>query len=214
MRNILRTVVTAMTLVAIVCSMSARQPAMSEKQQEQARKSIVKEARKQARQKEKEGWRVEQTGLMETVIAEHREKLTIRGLEERIGTADSFKSRSLARTQCLNNAVKEYATEVSGVIKGKMVSSDVSNDDAARQAENFKGDFEQRMAAELAGELRISYSLYRKNPDGTYDMEVYYVVDPEGAHSAKLRAAKYAAELAQLDAQWVEEITRSIDDND
>lgn len=77
-------------------------------------------------------------------------------------------------------------------------------------SEDFINTFEGRYAMEVAGELVESYSIYRKNYNGTYDMQIFYLVDPQKAHAAKIRAAKYAMELEELDEQWCKKISERV----
>lgn len=188
MKNILKALAVALLMAATVIPATAKKPFLSEKEQAKIEKAAEKEAKKTAKEKKKEGWKVEQTGLMENIIARHIVKRETEGLQEKNGAVTDHKSRSGCRKQILNDVSNAYAREVSQVIRGEITSKDRFRD--GDEAEDFIGQYETRLAAEIAGELVESYSLYKKNPDGTFDMEIYYFIDPDRAHDAKLRAAR------------------------
>lgn len=208
MKNILKALAVALLMAAAVIPATAKKPVLSEKEQAKIEKEAEKEAKKTAKEKKKEGWKIEQTGLMENIIARHIVKRETEGLQEKNGAATDRKSRSGCRKQILNDVSNEYAREVSQVIKGEITSKDRFRD--GDEAEDFIGQYEARLAAEIAGELVESYSLYKKNPDGTYDMEIHYFVDPDRAHAAKLRAARNTMEIQKLDEEWRKSISDAI----
>lgn len=208
MKNILKALAVALLMAATVIPATAKKPFLSEKEQAKIEKAAEKEAKKTAKEKKKEGWKVEQTGLMENIIARHIVKRETEGLQEKNGAATDHKSRSGCRKQILNDVSNAYAREVSQVIRGEITPKDRFRD--GDEAEDFIGQYETRLAAEIAGELVESYSLYKKNPDGTFDMEIYYFIDPDRAHDAKLRAARNSMELQKLDEEWCKSISDAI----
>lgn len=60
---------------------------LSAKEKAKIEKEVLKEAKKTSKELKKEGWKTEQTGLMENVISRHMMKVKTEGLEELIGTA-------------------------------------------------------------------------------------------------------------------------------
>lgn len=208
MKHSLRVLATVIAMVAVLFTAAAKKPALTEKEKAKIEKQAEKEAKKVAKELKKEGWKVEQSGLMESVIARHMAKLEIQGLREIIGSATDKKTRSMCRKQIQIDVPNAYAKEQSQVVKGVVTNKDRNKD--GDESEDFIGEYETRLAMEIAGELVESYSLYRKNPDGSYDMQIYYLVDPEQAHAAKLRAAKHAMELQKLDDEWRQSISDAI----
>lgn len=200
MKKLLGALTAVLLLVAIAIPADATKPALTEKEKAKIEKQAEKEAKKAAKELKKEGWKVEQTGLMENIIARHMVKLEIEGLREVNGAATDRKTRSGCRKQILNDVSNAYAREQSQVVRGSITTKDRFRD--GDEAEDFIGEYETRLASEIAGELIESYSLYKKNPDGTYDMVIYYLVDPDRAHAAKLRAARNAMEIQKLDEEW------------
>ena len=148
------------------------------------------------------------TGVQTCALPIYIVKRETEGLQEKNGAATDHKSRSGCRKQILNDVSNAYAREVSQVIRGEITSKDRFRD--GDEAEDFIGQYETRLAAEIAGELVESYSLYKKNPDGTFDMEIYYFIDPDRAHDAKLRAARNSMELQKLDEEWCKSISDAI----
>ena len=113
MKNILKALAVALLMAATVIPATAKKPFLSEKEQAKIEKAAEKEAKKTAKEKKKEGWKVEQTGLMENIIARHIVKRETEGLQEKNGAVTDHKSRSGCRKQILNDVSNAYAREVS-----------------------------------------------------------------------------------------------------
>lgn len=181
---------------------------LSAKEKAKIEKEAAKDGKRTAKELKKEGWKIEQTGLMENIITRHIVRMQTEGLQERPGAAFGKKTISGCRKQIINDVSNAFAREQSQMIKGVITTKDRFKD--SDESENFLGEYEARLATEIAGELMESYSLYRRNDDGTYDMRIYYIVDPEKAHAAKMRAARYSMELEKLDEEWRKSISDAI----
>lgn len=211
MKKSIRFILAALLIISSVVTMAAK-TTYTDKQKEKIRKECVKEAKKLAKQYKKEGWKMEQAGLMENVIADFLYQTRAEGLKQRVGSSEAKKTRSMCRKQIEIDVPNAYAKEQSQIIKGKIINEDRSKD--GYETEDFIADYETRLAMEIAGDLRVGYTLYKKNPDGTYDMMSYFLVDPDTAHAAKLRAAKHAAQLHKLDREWMDSISKTINDQE
>lgn len=212
MKNIFKALAIVLFMATAIIPATAKKQVLTEKEQAKIEKQAEKEAKKVAKQLKKQGWQIEQTGLMENIIGRHIAKMQLDNLQERVGTAVDRKTRSGCRKQIQNDVANAYARENSGVVKGKVSGKDrfIGED----ETEDFIGQYETRLAMEIAGELTESYSLYKKNPDGTYDMMIYYLVNPENSHAAKVRAARYAMEIQKLDEEWCNSIMDAINSDD
>lgn len=208
MKTSLHILIAVLLTMTMALSAEAKKPSYSEKEKAKIEKEARKEAKKTAKELKKEGWNTEQSGLMEYIIARHIIKRDVEGLREIQGTSVDKKTRSLCRKQIQIDVPNAYAKEQSQVVKGVIVNKDKNKD--GEESEDFVSEYETRMAMEIAGELQESYSIYRKNQDGTYDMQIYYLIDPETAHAAKLRAAKYSMEIQKLDEEWRKSISDAI----
>lgn len=96
MKNILKALAVALLMAATVIPATAKKPFLSEKEQAKIEKAAEKEAKKTAKEKKKEGWKVEQTGLMENIIARHIVKRETEGLQEKTGRLPTTKAAAAA----------------------------------------------------------------------------------------------------------------------
>lgn len=212
MKNLLK-LFTVLTLVlAVSAGAYAKAPRLSAKEREKIEKENLKAAKKLAKQMKKEGWKFEQTGLPENIIADFLDKQEIDGLEELEETAENSASRSKARSYIKTKAANNYAQSQSQVFKGKLNGMNVGNEEDAD--EKFVKQWEGRYAMEVAGILKVGYSIYKKNDNGTVDMEIHFLIDPEASHQAKLSAARQAIELQKINQEWAEKISEALSDID
>lgn len=200
MKTSFRMLVVMLVIACAMLSATANPPMLSAKEKAKIEKEVLKEAKKTSKELKKEGWKIEQTGQMESVIARHMMKVKTEGLEELIGTAFGKKNLSICRKIILSNVSLEYATKLRQVIKGGMANKDNLADGA--ETEDKVGNYESRIATEIAGELLESYSVYRRNSNGSFDMEIHYLISPDRA-----RAAKKHAEL-----EYEKEFRKSVHD--
>lgn len=199
-------------VLAAGCSLDtvAKRPNLTPKQIEKIEKEQKKIAKQIAKERTKDGWKIEQPTTMESAMAEHNVNVKVNGLEQMVQASTGKKSRSICRKQIQIDAPNAYAKKESQVIVGEVVNKDRMMEDD--ESENFIAEYTAKLAKEVAGDLQESFSLYRKNPDGTYDMEIYYVIDPEAAHAAKIKAAKALNELQKLDDEWKRKIIENLED--
>lgn len=206
--------IVALSLVLILgagASMAQQQqknPTLTAKELKKIDKENAKKAKKICKDKKKQKWLFEQTGTPEDIITRHLTRMTTEGLEEKVATATGRKSRSLARKQIGVDVANEYAQEQSLVMKGEILGQDGEFTDA--DAEGYRRQFQGKYASDIRGEIVESYSLYRKNGDGTYDMEVYFLIDPAKAQASKLRAMRYALERAEMSDKLAQRIRDNI----
>lgn len=183
---------------------------MSAKEKEKIEKENMKEAKKLAKQYKKEGWKFEQVGLPESLICKFLNEEQIGGLEQLVGTAENSASRSKARTYIKTKTANEYAQDQSSVFKGKLNGMNTIEEEDAE--ERFVKQWEARYAMEIAGMLKVGYSIYRKNDDGSVEMEIHYLVDPSASQQAKIAAAKQTIELQKINQEWAKRISEALED--
>lgn len=212
MKNLLK-LFTALTLVlAVSAGAYAKAPRLSAKEREKIEKENQKEAKKQAKEKKKKGWECEQLGSPETLILEFLNAKKLNGLQTKIETVEHSVSRSKARKFAREKAANILAQELSEVIKGEVTGMGSMEEQEAE--ERFVDQMMSKYAAEIAGMLELHCSFYKKNDDGTVDMEVYFLVDADSAQGAKLKAAKQALEKLKLNQEWADKISEALADID
>lgn len=204
------------TVVAVMLTLSmsafAKRPSLSAKEKESVKKECRKEAKKLAKEAKKKGFEFEQTGLPENLIYDFLCEVKLNGMQQEVGTADNSQSRGKARRYANTMAAREFAQKQSQTIKGKLTG--MMTDEETEAIDRYVDQFEARYAMQIAGMLKVGYSQYRKNDDGTVDMEIHYLIDPENCQQLKLAAARQALELQKLNQEWAQKISDALNDVD
>lgn len=178
-------------------------------------KELKKEYKNRIKTLKSEGWRLYGSSRsIEVALLTHYDKLGKLGEKghEVMGEASKFKSKNVGKQTAINNACNTYAREAGSHVKGRIVS------DMAGMTESESGEFDHFYAAyettvekEIKGELQESYSVIKDNGDGTYAMQVYFIVDEDAATRARIRSMENAmkeSEAAQKYANKVSEFVK------
>lgn len=156
-------------------------------------KAVKKEVKAKMKDYKKRGYEVFGTSrTLETVLTKHYTTLEEKDgkVMEIVGFARA-KSYNVAATAAQNSAANRYATTASAQVKGRMLA-DMANDVANLEAEfdKFYAAYEAKVEQEIRGELRPSFSVMKKNDDGTIQVEAFYLVDEDAASRARINAFK------------------------
>lgn len=106
-----------------------------------------------------------------------------------------------------SNACLSYAQQANGQLKARMVgdvSANAANTDA--EMDSFYSAYERHVEKEMNGELKESFCTIRTNPDGTYEIESFCIVNEDAASKARVRAFENAmkeSQAAQKHAQSI-----------
>jgi len=179
-------------------------------QSKQEIKEAEKVAKSQAKQLTKDGWKLLESGTLEAVLKTHCLKKKTADVEEIVGTANKMRSINLGKTTARNNAMNEYAESAKSMIRGR-ITTDLRDIDE-NQVENLVSGYERLVLKEINGEVKSSYTLYRENKDGKYDVRGYFLVDLESASKARKRAMELALEESELAHKYGNEISNFIDE--
>lgn len=184
----------AVLMAAIVClSFSSVEAKSISKVLEKQR---TKEYKAKVKKLNKEGWQIfGSSHTIEVALLSHYEKLMQEGVNEQVGTATSS-MKNIGTAKLLQDACEKYATQQGSEIKGLTVTehgSEMTEEDLMEMDQFLQG-FESKVSAEINGELKPSYVIYRqvKTPSGkaAYEFEGYFIVDQESAHKARMKAMK------------------------
>ena len=113
----------------------------------------------------------------------------------------------------INNACITYAQQQGSDLKGRIISetnADSNNTDV--EMDKFFNAYERTVEKEIKGEMRPSYQLVRNNPDGTYEIEVYFIINENAASAARIRAMEQSiaeSEYAQRHAAKISEFVKA-----
>ena len=179
-----------MALCLMAPAAMSQQNALTPKQE----KMCNKNAKDRAEQLGKGGYEVMGSLPMEDLLYKHFAKLEM-GASEELGTGHS-KSQNNGRQMCMTYAMSEYASKAVSQIKGRSVTDSYGNEvDTENDAEfaRFYAAYERLTQKEIKGELQESFTLMKKNPDGSYDFRMYFTVDDNKALARRQKALKDAA---------------------
>lgn len=165
-------------------------------------KQLKKEYKKKMKEYEKEGWKLfGSSRSLEVVLLMHYDKLTALGEDgkELVGIASRFKSKNVGKQMAANSACVTYAQAAGSHVKGRVVSEMAGDGiDAAAEIDKFYAAYERLVQKEIRGEMSESYAIIRSLGDGTYEMQVFYIVSEHAASEARIRAFEDAAKESAI----------------
>ena len=150
--------------------------------------------RKKLREYKKEGW--ELFGSSKTIndaLREHYEALAPNGVFEVVGTATGVRSESIGQQVAWNNACINYVQQAGSFLRGRIDTDNHIGGGSDGEFYHFYSAYETLLQKEIRGELRPSYSVVRRNADGTCQMMSFFVVNEEAAANARIKAMELAA---------------------
>lgn len=175
-------------------------------------KEMNKEYKKKIKQYKKEKWNVMGSRTMEVSLLKHYQKLN--SLEddarEVIGIANT-KTKNNGYQSAQNNAMITYASNAGSYLKGR-VMSDVFADGANPDSEfdHFFAAYERLVEKEIKGEMEESFALVRERPNGTYEVEVFYVVSENRAAKARMRALENALKESEAAQKYADKLSQFV----
>ena len=159
-----------------------------QKLREKSRKEMIKKYTK-------EGWRLLETkGTLEEQFNSFWDDLeSNQANQEVIGRCFNTKSKNTGLKMAVSDAQTTYVQLASQTVKG-MVSTEIFHDEKTdSEAEAFYSAFQREIEKKMKGEMKKIFSIYKENPDGTFDIEVFYIVDSVAANKAYLDILEQSA---------------------
>ena len=167
------------------------------------------EFRKKLREIKKEGWELfGSSKTMKSALHDHYEALAADGTFEVVGTATGIKSETIGRQVAWNNACINYVQQAGSFLRGRIDTDSHIGGGLDGEFNHFYSAYETLLQKEIRGELRPSYTLVRRNADGTCQMMSFFVVNEAAATNARIKAMELAAsesEAAQRIAGQIRE---------
>lgn len=180
-------------------------------------KAMKKEYKLKMKEYEKGGWKIFGTShTLDVALLAHYDNLTKDGVTEVMGTAVSS-NKNIGKDKVLMSACVTYAQKIGSNIKGRIVEdmgSVVSTEELA-EFEHFYEAYENSVQAEIKGELRNSYSIYRPveiQGKEAYEFQTYYIVDENEASRARIRAFHNAAKESAVAQKYAEQVSEFINE--
>lgn len=177
------------------------------------KKKVEKMAKNKAKELEKNGYTIMGSLPLKESLIKHYTAL-YSGATEQIGTGHA-KSKNNGRQMCLTFAMSEYATKALSQIKGRNVTDSYGNEvDTENDAEfaRFYAAYERLTQKEIKGDLKESFTVMKQNPDGSYDFEMYMLLDEDQARAARQKALKAAAAESKLAQNYAEQVSKFINE--
>ena len=202
-------------LVAVI-GMSFTANAQSAYEKQKA-KQAKKEYKQKVKQYQKEGWEIfGSSHTLEMALLNHYEALEKDGVAEITGYATSA-SKNVAKDKLMMSACTAYAQMIGSNIKGRIVEdmgSTLTTEELA-EFDHFYSAYENKVKAEIRGELRPSYSIYRAikvHGKDAYEFEAHYIIDEAAASRARIRAFENAAKESAIAQKYADKVSKFIEE--
>ena len=149
-------------------------------------------------------------------LLNHYEALEKDDVFEVVGYATSA-SKNIGKDKLMMSACTAYAQQIGSNIKGRIVEdmgSTLSTEELA-EFDHFYSAYENKVKAEIRGELRPSYSIFREvevHGKKAFEFEAYYIVDAAGASRARIRAFQQAAQESAVAQKYADQVSKFIEE--
>ncbi len=172
-----------------------------------------KNAKERTKQLKKQGYEIMGSLPLQDALYKHYAKMEL-GATEQQGNGHS-KSMNNGRQMCLTSAMSEYASKASSQIKGRSVTDAYGNEiDTENDPEfaRFYAAYERLTQKEIKGELQESFTIVKKNPDGSSEFTMFFLVDEDKAKARRQKALKEAAEETNLAQNYAKQVSEFVNE--
>lgn len=182
-------------------------------------KAIEKAQKKEVKQKMKEyqkaGYTIMGSRTMEVALNKHYAKLNELGDDGIVidGISSRTKSKNIGEQMAINNATIKYAQKAGSTVKGRVVSDGFANGtDDEGEFDKFYQAYERLVEQRVKNALVPSYSVIKTNPDGTYEIQAFFIVDESVARVARQAALEAALKDTNLAQKYAEKVRGFVND--
>lgn len=204
-------------LMAVCLGLSMNMSAQSKTIAKQKAKQEKKEYKQKVKKYNKEGWQIfGSSHTLEMCLLSHYEALEKDGVTEVMGYATSA-NKNIGKDKLMMSACAAYAQQVGSYIKGRIVEDmgSIVSTEELEEFEHFYAAYENNVKAEIRGELRPSYTIYRPvkiHGKDAFEFEAHYIVDEAAASRARIRAFKNAAKESAVAQKYAEQVSKFIEE--
>lgn len=204
------------TLIITLCLLTPAMMTAGDSNKDLA-KALKKERAQKVKELKKGGWELfGSTRTLDVALARHYDKLN--SLDENgyelVGIASNFKSKNVGKQMAANNACITYAQLAGSTVEGAVASDIAANgSDSTGEFDHFYAAYKRSVQKEIRNDMSESLSLIRQLPDGSYEMQVFYIINEEGASKARLRALENAAKETAMAQEHAEKIAEFVKQN-
>ena len=177
-------------------------------------KALWKQAQKKAKELTNEGWKIDGSKTLEASLFNHYKKLLDENNQELMGQVigeTNTQTRQRGQSYATTNACNLYAKQARQMVSGRVTNEMGVAKLGVESPETFYEAYESRVAAELQGELKTSFAIFREKKGGYLDYQIFFIVNEDSASKARLRAmenAKKESEFARAHAEELSEFVR------
>ena len=200
--------------VCLGMSLNASTPSAYAKQKN---KQAKKEYKQKVKKYQKEGWEIlGSSHTLEMALLNHYEALEKDDVAELTGYATSA-SKNVGKDKLTMSACATYAQMIGSNIKGRIIEdmgSILSTEDL-EEFDHFYSAYENKVKAEIRGELRPSYTIYRAikvHGKDAFEFEAHYIIDEAAASRARIRAFQQAAKESAVAQKYADQISKFIEE--
>ncbi|WP_295727802.1 hypothetical protein [uncultured Muribaculum sp.] len=176
-----------------------------------AMKRLEKEKKEKLKEYKKQGWQLlGSTRTLDGTLMRHYEKLYKLGDDGRevAGIATSVRSKNNGKQIATNNACITYGQQAGSTLRGRVLAeSNANTADASTEFENFFQAYEREVEKEIKGEMEESFTIIRTNPDGTYEVQSYFIISENAAAKARMRAMENSIQESDMARSHAEKIS-------
>ena len=193
------------TAFAVVCA--ALTIAASEVSFAQS-KAATKEAKKAAKELKKQGWYIDGNHSMEYCLAKFME------LEEEnetfIGRSSNYDNEKVAKNAARRDGVRESIELTSSQFRG--IGDEMEGKLNNETLDNLVMASINKYEGKIEGKMRVSFVLFKKNPNNKYDAQVYMYLQKQVANEYKKEAMIDGLKETAIAETYINEIERIVNE--
>lgn len=180
-------------LIAMVCAIAPVQT------YGQVEKSDIKAAKSQAKDLKKKGWEAEGGTTIENGLIKIAKKEAA-GYTLLTGTSYGSQKANVGKTKARNNAINEFAEYGKSIVKAR-INTKVDDIDG-EEVDNIVTGYERMVVRELDEILPMPSLVLRRDKNGSYDYQCYYMINEQALRKAQKKAVEEAIEQSGLAAKY------------
>lgn len=201
-----------LTLLMALCFLA---PAYAQNYNKAIEKAQKKEVKQKMKEYQKAGYTIMGSRTMEVALNKHYAKLNELGDDGIVidGISSRTKSKNIGEQMAINNATIKYAQKAGSTVKGRVVSDGFANGtDDEGEFDKFYQAYERLVEQKVKNALVPSYSVIKTNPDGTYEIQAFFIVDESVARVARQAALEAALKDTNLAQKYAEKVRGFVND--
>lgn len=201
----------ALIVIGLLAISGANEVYSQSRLERKAERAKSQSANKVIKTLKKEGWKLDdQTKSIDEAVLTHKVAMEKDANNEQIiGRVSGCKSRNVCYNAAVDNAVVAYAQLAKKSLMRGVVNSEVGNL-GGEELDGFYAAYERLVAANIEGELKESFVLYKENGDGSKEYNVYFLVNEVSASQKRIKAMETALKESQIAQEYANRISEFV----